>query len=64
MRLEKINFYIEHPIPFNVSELVVNREKAAIPSYLTKKERKRLTRRKRAEVEKDKQDRIRVKLIC
>ncbi|CAD8064217.1 unnamed protein product [Paramecium primaurelia] len=60
--LDKITKLLEHPKPFVISELVQNREKAALPSFLTKKERKKRLRKIRMDIQKEKQDKIRLGL--
>ncbi|CAK73897.1 unnamed protein product (macronuclear) [Paramecium tetraurelia] len=60
--LDKITKLLEHPKPFIISELVQNREKAALPSFLTKKERKKRLRKIRMDIQKEKQDKIRLGL--
>ncbi|CAD8155205.1 unnamed protein product [Paramecium pentaurelia] len=60
--LDKITKLLEHPKPFVISELVQNREKAALPSFLTKKERKKRLRKLRMDIQKEKQDKIRLGL--
>ncbi|CAD8067434.1 unnamed protein product [Paramecium sonneborni] len=60
--LEKITKLLEHPKPFIISELIQNREKAALPSILTKKERKKRLRKICMDIQKEKQDKIRLGL--
>eukprot|EP01016_Furgasonia_blochmanni_P035855 TRINITY_DN4017_c0_g1_i4.p1 TRINITY_DN4017_c0_g1~~TRINITY_DN4017_c0_g1_i4.p1 ORF type:complete len:570 (-),score=144.49 TRINITY_DN4017_c0_g1_i4:201-1910(-) len=58
--VEKMNHLIEHPQPFKIATTSQN---VVMPMYLTKQERKKIRRQKRAEREKEKQDKIRLGLM-
>jgi U4/U6 small nuclear ribonucleoprotein PRP3 len=59
---EKISLYIQHPIQIK-NEIIEKQNKVQIPTYLTKKERKRIRKIKRAEKEKDKREKQKLGLI-
>ncbi|KAM3140975.1 hypothetical protein pb186bvf_006986 [Paramecium bursaria] len=62
IQLDKITHLIEHPKPLQISEVVANRDKVTLPSFLTKQERKKRIRKLRLDREKEKQDKIRLGL--
>jgi U4/U6 small nuclear ribonucleoprotein PRP3 len=51
--LERITRYVQHPVPLK-NEKLENLNKMITPVYLTAKEKKKLSRNKRLEKEKDK----------
>ena len=53
---------MQHPVPIK-NDYIEKQNKVAVPMFLTKKERKRLRKLRRQEVEKDKQERMKLGLI-
>eukprot|EP01017_Pseudomicrothorax_dubius_P042516 TRINITY_DN694_c0_g1_i2.p1 TRINITY_DN694_c0_g1~~TRINITY_DN694_c0_g1_i2.p1 ORF type:complete len:388 (+),score=106.40 TRINITY_DN694_c0_g1_i2:69-1166(+) len=57
---DKISHLIEHPAPFRV---IHGAQPVSLPMYLTKEERKKLRRQKRAEKEQERRDKLKLGLI-
>lgn len=60
-QIEKINHYIQHPVPIK-NENIEKLNKIQLPTFLTKKERKRLRKIRRQTKEKEKQELIKLGL--
>lgn len=59
--MDRITRYVQHPVPIKNPKLEqIN--SMVMPTYLTDKEKKRLSRNKRIEKEKEKQDRVKLGL--
>ncbi|KAF9971766.1 hypothetical protein BGZ73_005173 [Actinomortierella ambigua] len=59
-----ITLYVQHPVPIEPPNELTHKEAAKPrPLMLTTKERKKLRRQRRAEIQKDKQDKIRLGLL-
>ena len=61
--LERVTHYIQHPVPLKNAK-VEELDQMVTSIYLTEKEKKRLSRNKRLEKEKDKQERIKLGLMA
>ncbi|KAG0234097.1 hypothetical protein BGW41_001234 [Actinomortierella wolfii] len=59
-----VTIFVQHPVPIEPPNELTHREAAKPrPLMLTTKERKKLRRQRRAEIQKDKQDKIRLGLL-
>ncbi|KAF9160476.1 hypothetical protein DFQ26_005491 [Actinomortierella ambigua] len=59
-----ITLYVQHPVPIEPPTELTHKEAAKPrPLMLTTKERKKLRRQRRAEIQKDKQDKVRLGLL-
>ena len=63
IQYSKTHIYVQHPVPIKPLGMITEKSIITMPTYLTKKERKKLRKATRAEREREKRDKMMLGLI-